>query len=520
MEFLPSNTIYRLSKNSILLIVLIIISIPLVYGGDLWTVDTPSILYVGGSGSGNYSFIQQAIDNASKGDTVFVYSGVYYENIIIDTSIILQGENKEVTIIDGGNYGDIPCIDIIADNVYVHGFMIRWADWEYHEPGIRIISENVRIFNNNISIHDKGIILISGAKNSIIENNIISNNHEGIYIYPSSGEGHIIRNNRFSDNNYAFLIYNSYNLTVENNSFVKNDWYGILMKNSRNCIIFKNSFENNSMGISIDSDCSSNLLFNNNFISNRRQALDEGFNLWNMENPCGGNYWSDYTGSDTNGDGIGDNPYSIPGLNSNTDLYPFITKNKWLENPLRASFLIPEYGFVQEQLIFNISIEGGIEPYHVHWDFGDNGTTNINNPNHTYESPGDYTIFVSIVDGYLNRIYESSTITVYNQDTTPPFVSIISPETGIYVFDKMICPIPRPLSLIVGNFFIHVEAYDTHSAIKEIQIKIDDIIFETFQSNEYIFNWPQSMSGLHIFEVEAIDIAGNSAKDKRYILNF
>ena len=52
-------------------------------------------LYVGGSGPGNYSRIQYAINNASDGDTVFVFddSSPYFENLIIDVSINLIGEN-------------------------------------------------------------------------------------------------------------------------------------------------------------------------------------------------------------------------------------------------------------------------------------------------------------------------------------------------------------------------------------------------------------------------------------------
>ena len=47
-----------------------------------------NILYVGGSGPGNYSKIQDAIDDASDGDTVFVFNGIYYENVWIDEKSI------------------------------------------------------------------------------------------------------------------------------------------------------------------------------------------------------------------------------------------------------------------------------------------------------------------------------------------------------------------------------------------------------------------------------------------------
>ena len=44
-------------------------------------------LYVGGSGPGNYSSIQAAIDDANNGDTVFVYNGTYNEWITVDKSL-------------------------------------------------------------------------------------------------------------------------------------------------------------------------------------------------------------------------------------------------------------------------------------------------------------------------------------------------------------------------------------------------------------------------------------------------
>ena len=58
-------------------------------------------LYVGGSGAGNYTTIQSAIDDANSGDTVFVYSGIYFENVIVNKTISLTGEDRNSTIIDG-----------------------------------------------------------------------------------------------------------------------------------------------------------------------------------------------------------------------------------------------------------------------------------------------------------------------------------------------------------------------------------------------------------------------------------
>ncbi len=65
-------------------------------------MDRGNILYVGGSGPGNYTTIQEAINNATNGDTVFVYNNTYNENV--DTKlkkITLLGEDRDTTIITG-----------------------------------------------------------------------------------------------------------------------------------------------------------------------------------------------------------------------------------------------------------------------------------------------------------------------------------------------------------------------------------------------------------------------------------
>ena len=82
-------------------------------------------LFVGGSGPGNYTRIQDAINDANDGYTVFVYNGTYYENVWVGKSISLIGEDKYTTIIDGQNIPNNNTVLIFADNVILKGFTTR-----------------------------------------------------------------------------------------------------------------------------------------------------------------------------------------------------------------------------------------------------------------------------------------------------------------------------------------------------------------------------------------------------------
>ena len=73
------------------------------------TANTPirKTITVNDDGWADYDNIQDAVDHANNGDTIFVYSGTYYENVIIDVSIDLIGEDKETTIVDGSGEDDV-----------------------------------------------------------------------------------------------------------------------------------------------------------------------------------------------------------------------------------------------------------------------------------------------------------------------------------------------------------------------------------------------------------------------------
>ena len=135
-------------------------------------------LYVGGSGPGNYTKIQDAIDDASDGDFVFVYSGIYYEHLIIDKAICLIGEHRQTTIVDGQKIGIV--IMIPHDSIVIQGITVQNSGQGMFDRGI-VMPSNQPFFSN-ITIKDctvqfnYGGILLDRALNSSIINCSIHNN--------------------------------------------------------------------------------------------------------------------------------------------------------------------------------------------------------------------------------------------------------------------------------------------------------------------------------------------------------
>jgi len=151
-------------------------------------------LYVGGSGPNNYTSIQDAINAANNGDTIFVYddSSPYYGNIIINKSISLIGENRNTTIIEiTEDFAYDYVIEVISDNVLISGFTIKGA--YYGWDGINLYSSRNVITNNKIEGKANYGISVKEDRNRIV-NNIFLNNSISVYL---SSSRNIISNNFF-----------------------------------------------------------------------------------------------------------------------------------------------------------------------------------------------------------------------------------------------------------------------------------------------------------------------------------
>jgi parallel beta-helix repeat protein len=173
------------------------------------------ILYVGGGGLNNYDTIQDAIDDASNGDTVYVYddSSPYVENVIVSKAVRLIGENKDTTIIDGKEIGTVIRIESGVNGVRIHGFTIQNSGLEC--SGILVMSNNNIITDNRIIDSWTGVELL-GSSNNIITDNTITHNEYGIYITDSSNNqiiGNAMAKNSWSD---LSLFWSPSNIITDN----------------------------------------------------------------------------------------------------------------------------------------------------------------------------------------------------------------------------------------------------------------------------------------------------------------
>ena len=254
---------------STLFLILYLLSILSLREWKISVKGSPDVIHVGIPTG--YSTIQEAINIATPGDTIFVHNGTYYEDIVINKSVSLIGENRDLTIIYGG-YKAIYVVSIAADDVNIEGFTIKKVGLVPFISGIAVVSRGGNIIHNNkIADIYKGLVIIYSA-NNVVSGNIISDNYYGVSLYSSS-------NNVFSGN------------------IISDNYYGVSLY-----------FYSNG-----------NMFFHNNF-HDAVQASSDSVSVWNYSNE--GNYWTNYTGQDLNSDGIGDEPYPINA--DNQDDYPLM----------------------------------------------------------------------------------------------------------------------------------------------------------------------------------------------------
>ena len=199
-----------------------------------WSVDDNS--------RAEFTGIQDAINNAKDGDTIIVYSGIYYENVVVDKSVTLKGIGHPV--VDAG--GRESAITLTADGITLVGFNATHSGSSAKEAGIRVSSNNNTITGNNASNNHDGIRLGGSNNNTITGNNVSNNNFDGISLSSSSNNNTITGNNVSNNNYHGISLDDSSNNTVTGNNVCNNNRCGIDLYDSSNNNIYPNNFINNT----------------------------------------------------------------------------------------------------------------------------------------------------------------------------------------------------------------------------------------------------------------------------------
>jgi len=287
-----------------------------VFYGVLFTIVLACLIVAGPvsakvvtyGGNGTTGTIQDVIDNASSGDSIFLAGGTYTENIVIDRSLefgALDSDNPPRIVTSGSGAG----VTLSADGITINGVTIIGNA----STGLLVLSNNNRISATTVAGHDTGVALKSASFNVI------------------SGDS---------------LIDNNVGINVD--------------RMSRSNMFFFNTFNDTLNAVSQSSD---NVWFS--------AGQDYQYQGKNFSGPLG-NYWQGAGATDSNGDGIGDAPYTLapagqsyPGAVMITDSAPLVgplsaytvTKSMPITNTSGMGALPQQGGFPS-----SLQQQGGVQP--------------------------------------------------------------------------------------------------------------------------------------------------------------
>jgi parallel beta-helix repeat protein len=294
------------------------------YGFDLYDSSDNNIIY-GNNLIGGDLFVYNSYQNVVESNVVNNAPLVYLECVSDST---VESDAGQVILVN--------CNNITVENLDLSSS----SCWGLELEG----TTNSKITNNNVANKWYGIITLSSSNNAVYGNNITNNGAYGVtlggnIIDPS--ENNTVYGNNMTGTGFAgvFLAGATNNIVYGNN--ITNSGIGVQLNDAWNNTIYGNNITDNTSyhggyGVWIDDDFSSgNEFYHNNFVDNGAQVGGSAsVNVWDKGYPSGGNYWSDYNGSDlfcgpfqnvTGSDGIVDTPYVIDA--NNQDSYPLT--NPW-----------------------------------------------------------------------------------------------------------------------------------------------------------------------------------------------
>jgi len=209
--------------------------------GKIWTVCK--------DGSCNFKIIQKAINNASPGDTIEVQSGTYYEHVVVNKTLILQGVDtgSGLPVVDGGGSGG--AITLSADGCSLQGFVA--SNSGSANSGITVSSSSNTVSGNTVSgSNQRGIYLNSSSGNTVSGNTVSGASQHGIYL-TSSSNNTISSNTANGNSGSGIYLTTASNSNIVSANTASNNQYGIRLYASKGNTITGNTANNNVDGFRI-----------------------------------------------------------------------------------------------------------------------------------------------------------------------------------------------------------------------------------------------------------------------------
>ncbi len=268
-------------------------------GASVYTAELEDVLYVGGDGPNNYTGIQDAINDAGDGYMIYVYYGIYQENIVVNKSVSLIGisENDEKPIINTSENRNT--VSIIADDCVFQGFLVksRQEFTDENSPAC-YMHTNDSIIENNTFMYGKytcymhkssrntirynkfvggyliGLKTYEGRYNTIAYN-IAQDNHalEGLYLYETNSN---ILGNTATNNTHGMSFDDASNCTISFNQIYENIQYGMTSDDSTHLSIANNTIHSHQYGGILMMDCSNCTIRDNELYDNQWGVSLEG----------------------------------------------------------------------------------------------------------------------------------------------------------------------------------------------------------------------------------------------------
>ena len=525
------------TRNVSIVLIIILLIIPTFYmssvSSEYILKTSNTILFVGGSGLGNYTKIQDAIDNSSERDIIFVYNGTYHENLIVQKSVDITGEDKNNTVINGLTSGDTIRID--ANNVNLSGFTVKTND--PHGNGLIFLGENNTVSNsifigsNDISVqchwdnntlinnYFHAVVIIGSDNNKIIGNDFF---YRGIYVESSSHNNTILDNtingkpliflekesNKVISSAGQVVLLDCANITITDLSIFGIST-GVQLLNSTYCTVTDSSFVNCSFGVILDKNSkynhisdniydycfygayiylSSNNIIYNNKIGNSRYFYDPSVYstaicLYRSDN----NTFYDNTVFNTTGYGC------FLTQSYNNHFY----HNNFLNNTKNAHDDGRNY--------WNSSFREG--------NYWDDYTGLDNNSDGRGDTPYN-------ISGGDNKDYYP----VMGYDNVLPFIKIIKPDCSFYFMNHKLGVLPLNMPFVIGKLTIEANAFDNESGIKRVEFYIDDELKYSDNVKPYTYDWIGDkkifFKRRHSIKVVAYDRYNNSNDDSIDVIRF